>query len=306
VGLFHDDAGEFIGGHAMNDDNRLKSAAGLSKLWDRGEFDRVRAGDGANKYFGRRVASHLMIQPVVAERVLSDDILTQQGLLARTLLAWPQSTIGDRPYVEIDIGKDPALLDYHRAILALLERPRRFAEGSQEELDPPALRLTPEAKQVWVEVHDAIESDQKDGGEYSSIRPFASKAPAQILRIAGVLTVIEQPNAVAIEMSAIARAATLMKYYLGEATRIVGTSSVPEHVRHAEALVEWCRRERKTEIYSREALQFGPNAIRSVETFDKAIATLEHTGWAIPIEGGKTVGEKHRRRVWQIRWEDAE
>jgi hypothetical protein len=64
IGLFHDDGGEFIGGHAMNSDNKLKTASGLSKLWDEGVFDRVRAGDGASKHYGKRLAMHLMIQPL--------------------------------------------------------------------------------------------------------------------------------------------------------------------------------------------------------------------------------------------------
>jgi hypothetical protein len=74
IGLFNDDAGDFLGGHAMNKDNRTKSAAGFSKLWDSGRFDRVRAGDGAAKYYGLRLALHLMIQPIIAESVLSDDV----------------------------------------------------------------------------------------------------------------------------------------------------------------------------------------------------------------------------------------
>ena len=32
MGLFSDEAGTFIGGHALNDDNKLKMAAGLSSL----------------------------------------------------------------------------------------------------------------------------------------------------------------------------------------------------------------------------------------------------------------------------------
>ena len=78
---------------AVNKDNRTKSAASFSKLWDNGRFDRVRAGDGAAKYHGRRLALHLMVQPIIAESVLSDDVLTGQGFLARCLLAWPASTI---------------------------------------------------------------------------------------------------------------------------------------------------------------------------------------------------------------------
>ena len=303
VGLFHDDAGEFIGGHAMSDENRLKSAAGLSKLWDRGEFDRVRAGDGANKYFGRRVASHLMVQPVVAERVLSDDILTQQGLLARTLLAWPTSTIGDRLYVARDLTQHHAIQNFSRRIGELLARPWRFAEDSQHELEPPVLHLTHDAKELWVAAHDAIEADQKEGGAWVNVRPWASKGGAQILRIAGVFTVIEDPDAAMIERDAIARAARLVDWHLAEAVRIVGTAMVPTEVRNAEAVLEWCRRERRDAIHSRQAMQFGPSAIRSLDTFNAAMAVLERTGWAAPIEGGAVIDGKQRRRVWGVRWE---
>ncbi len=303
VGLFHDDAGEFVGGHAMSDENRLKSAAGLSKLWDRGEFDRVRAGDGANKYFGRRVASHLMVQPIVAERVLSDDILTQQGLLARTLLGWPTSTIGERPYVERDLTTHPAIQNFSRRIAELLARPWRFAEDSQHELAPPALHLTADAKRLWVEAHDAIEADQKEGGPWANVRPWASKAAAQILRVAGVFTLIENADAAMIERDAIARAARLVDWHLAEAVRIVGTATVPTEVRNAEALLDWCRRERRDAIYSRQALQFGPSAIRSLDAFNAAMAVLERTGWAAPIEGGAVIDGKQRRRVWGVRWE---
>ena len=303
VGLFHDDAGEFVGGHAMSDENRLKSAAGLSKLWDRGEFDRVRAGDGANKYFGRRVASHLMVQPVVAERVLSDDILTQQGLLARALLGWPTSTIGERPYVDTDLTQHPAVRRFHGRIGELLARPWCSAEDSQHELAPPALHLTSDAKELWVAAHDAIEADQREGGAWVNVRPWASKAGAQILRIAGVFTVIEDPDATMIEGDAIARAARLVDWHLAEAVRIVGTAAVPAQVRNAEALLDWCRRERLNVVYSGQALQFGPSAIRSLDSFNVAMTVLEKAGWAAPIEGGAVIDGKQRRRVWAMRLE---
>lgn len=66
LGLFSDEAGGFIGGHAMNSDNRLKTMAGLSRLWNGEPIDRTRAGDGATTYRGRRLAAHLMVQPIAA------------------------------------------------------------------------------------------------------------------------------------------------------------------------------------------------------------------------------------------------
>ena len=301
IGLFHDDAGEFLGGHAMNADNRTKSAAGLSRLWDVGEFDRVRAGDGAQKYFGRRLAMHMMIQPVIAESVLSDDILTGQGLLARTLLVWPTSTIGHRPYVEIDLAEDADLARYRRHIHALLTREPALRPGTTNELEPRALTLTPEAKRVWVAVHDAIESDQRDAGTFSSVRAWASKSPAQTLRIAGVLTLIDDPDAGAIQAETIERASALTHHHLKEAVRIIGTASVPADIRRAEALRDWCHRDRIIYLHSRAALQYGPNSIRTSATFDNAIEILERTGWALKIEGGYQIDGAMRRRAWIIR-----
>jgi hypothetical protein len=301
LGLFHDDAGEFLGGHSMNADNRMKSAAGLSRLWDSGEFDRIRAGDGASKYFGRRLAMHLMIQPVVAEAVLSDDVLTGQGLLARTLLAWPASNIGNRSYVEQDLTHDLDLLEYWRAVSALLTHEPALRPGSRNELEPRTLTLTPEAKRVWIAVHDAIEADQGDAGAFSSVRAWASKAPAQTLRIAAVITLIGSPDAGVIEAEAIDRAAELTLYHLREAVRIVGTASVPADIRAADSLLEWCHRERITSLHSSAAIQLGPRRIRTSASFNTAIVHLEKAGWAMPIEGGCKVDGKHRRRAWTIR-----
>ncbi len=305
IGLFHDDAGEFLGGHAMNAENRTKSAAGLSRLWDVGEFDRVRAGDGAQKYFGRRLSMHLMIQPVIAESVLSDDILTGQGLLARTLLAWPTSTIGHRPYVEIDLSTDVDLARYRKHVSALLDREPVMRAGCVNELEPRTLTLTPEAKRVWISVHDAIENDQQDAGTFASVRAWASKSPAQTLRIAGVLTLIEDPDAGVIQAETIERAALLTQFHLSEAVRIIGTASVPTEIRHAEALRDWCHRERITYLHSRAALQFGPNCIRTSTAFDAAIQILERTGWAIKIDGGYQIDNAMRRRAWIIRGKSA-
>ena len=298
IGLFHDDAGEFIGGYTMNKDNRAKSAAGMSRLWDCGEFDRVRGGDGTAKYFGKRLAMHLMIQPVIAETILSDDVLTGQGFLARALLAWPSSKIGTREYVEIDLSMDKSLARYRGRIIDLLKRDQQLL--NRNELAPRALTLKPEAKSQWIAVHDAIESDMNAGGDYSSIRAWASKAPAQCLRIAGVLTLIADSDAGVIHIEAINNAATLITFALSEAVRIVGTSAVPVEIRHAEALLSWCHKERKVQLHSRDALQYGPGAVRTNKAFSIAMAELERCGWASPIEGGCEVEGKHRRRVWTI------
>jgi hypothetical protein len=301
VGLFHDDAGEFFGGHAMNRDNRVKSAAGLSKLWDYGEFDRVRASDGAEKFFGRRLAMHLMMQPVVADTVLGDEQLTGQGFLARCLLAWPWSTIGRREYCEVDPFVDDAVIRYERRVTELLQLPLPLRAGTRNELEPRALPLSPAAKQRWITIHNAIEKRMQDGKDFASIRPWASKAPAQVLRIAGVLSVFANPDVAAIDVDAVDRAATLLLFALGEAVRVVGTCSVPVEIRHAELLRDWCYAQGIRLLNSKAALQFGPAAIRNKHAFDAAIEQLVRAGWATVLPKSAMPDGIRYRRAWMLR-----
>lgn len=304
MGLFNDDAGDFLGGHAMNKDNRAKSAAGLSKLWDDGRFDRVRAGDGATKYYGRRFAMHLMVQPIIAECLLSDDVLTGQGFLARCLLAWPKSTIGTRQYQDVDLSHDAALERYWARMRDLLAAMPTMVTGSRNELSPRVLTLAPDAMAYWIEVKDAIEAAML--GTYAGIHAWASKGGSQVARIAGVLSLVENPDTGVIQRDAVERAATLVMYHLDEAARIVGTASVPPRVRHAELLRDWCRETERALLYSSDALRNGPNAIRTQEAFTAAVALLEETGWAQWIEGGAMIEGKRRAKVWRIRVEAEE
>ncbi|PJK15321.1 hypothetical protein CO613_01015 [Lysobacteraceae bacterium NML07-0707] len=301
LGLFNDDAGDFLGGNAMNRDNRAKTAAGMSKLWDSGQFSRVRAGDGAAKFYGRRFALHVMVQPVIAEGVLSDDLLTGQGFLPRCLMAWPQSTVGTRLYVATDLTQDPALCRYWLRIDELLNLPLPVRDGSVNELEPRALTLEPEAKALWVEAHNAIEFAMRD--EYAHVKAWASKGSHQALRIAGVLALVEKPGATTINRDTLNRALVLMDYYLTEAARIVGTASVPAKIRHAEALLGWCRETGRDLLYSTVAMNKGPSCIRTAAAFNEAMSVLEATGWAEYIEGGADVDGRNRARVWRMNLE---
>lgn len=307
IGLFSDDAGEFLGGYSMSKENKTRTAASLSKLWDKGAFDRVRAkaDETAGKHYGKRCALHFMLQPVIAETVLSDDVLAGQGFLPRCLLAWPDSTIGSREHTPGNLNDNPAIRRYWAKIHALLDKPYPLADGTHNELDLPALELSPDARALWIRVYNAVEHKQADNGEYAPIRAWGSKAASQVLRMAGVLTLVDNPDAQVIEAPDVERAAELVLWHLSEALRIVGTATVPHEVKDAEKLRDWCHETGRRLLHSREALQYGPGSIRTKVNFDAAIAALEGAGWALPIDGGAVIDGKRRRRVWQIVRADA-
>ena len=55
MGLFADEGAQFTGGYGMSADQRLKTGAALSSVWDGKAIKRVRAGDGAVSLHGRRL-----------------------------------------------------------------------------------------------------------------------------------------------------------------------------------------------------------------------------------------------------------
>ena len=300
LGIFADEGAVFLGGHSMGKDHAMRTVGGLSKLWDDGTIDRVRSGDGAAKLYGRRLALHLMIQPVIAEKVLGDPLLAGQGFLARALVSWPESTVGCRSYISTDPSHTPGVRAFHSKICVLLRRSKPFRNPASGELDPPALGLTRDARDEYVKLCNQIEVSQLPGRRYSAIRPWASKGPEQALRIAGVLTIIENPDAREVDAPTMMRAGMLALYYLHEALRIVGTAAIPELTRNAEAIVAWCRSRSVDLVDSQTLLQRGPERIRDNVTLTAAMAELERTGWASPEH--KTVIEGRRvRRAWRIR-----
>jgi Protein of unknown function (DUF3987) len=132
IGIFAAEGGQFIGGHGMSDDAKLRTAAGLSRVWDGDPIDRVRGGDGATVLPGRRVAMHLMAQPQVAAIWLSDRLLIDQGLLSRVLMTAPESASGTRMHHEPSPESDAALKRYGARLLNILERRLLLAPGTHK------------------------------------------------------------------------------------------------------------------------------------------------------------------------------
>ena len=307
IGLFSDEGGRFIGGHGMNSDNLLKTAAGMSGLWDGKAISRVRAGDGAALLPGRRVSSHLMAQPEVSRLLLSNDVLMEQGLLSRCLVTSPTSTAGTRLYREIDLSYAAELKAYNGRTLHLLRQPLPLRQSAQNELHPRELTLTQDAKRAWVQFHDAVELNLKDGGELAAIRGLANKAPEHAARLAGVLAVFNDPECQSISRQYMRNGILLVTHYIQEAQRLFGAGIADAKMVEAEKLLAWLR-DRKdangnpdryvslVEIYQR-----GPNGIRTAKAARGAMETLNAHYYVTPHLDGVEYDGKTRRDAWKLR-----
>jgi hypothetical protein len=286
IGLVNDEGGQFLGGYAMSAEKRLGTLTTLSRLWDRGEFDRVRVGDGSGSYCGRRLCLHLMVQPTVATSLLADPLAREQGFLARCLVSYPQSTAGSRTYVEADLGKAPPYQRFADRVTALLRGP--WPKATIHELEPPQLFLSAEAKRTWIAIYNDLEAGLSPQGQFASVRSLASKAPEHISRLAGTFAVFEGDDQIHEEQ--VDRAMRLILHYLDEAMRLWGAGNIKPELRLAQEFLQWWRTKvglgrviTLTDIYRN-----GPAAIRNASVARAVVRILMDHGWLIVAEHPKS------------------
>lgn len=305
MGLFSDEGGAFIGGFSMSDENRLRTSAALSKFWDGDPIDRVRGGDGVLKLYGRRLAVHLLAQPLAVANLLGDPVANGQGLLARFLITHPESTIGTRTRLSHKESSDVALQEFHDRIAQLLRTPFPLAMGAQNELELEPLGRDAEAWNVLAEFHIQTELGMTSGGDFEAVRPFASKAAEHAARVAGVLAIYA--GAKSIDGTMMAAAVELTRFYLAESLRLTGGASVSAEMQMAERLRRWLTGETKKAapwredfISIRAAMRNGPIRGGDAGAMRKLFTLLQEFGWLTPVEEGASVGGRHCGDAWRI------
>lgn len=301
LGLFSDEGGGFLGGFAMSQDNRLKTLAGLSILWDGATVRRIRAGDGAIMLQGRRLALHLMVQPEASRTLLADGMAMDQGFLSRVLVSAPPSLAGTRMQRPMRPESEAALRRYDRALRDLLEMPANLAPGALNVLEPRRLPFDARATSLWERLADEIERKLAPGGDFEAIRGFASKLAEHICRLAGVLALSDNPNTDEIDAETLTRAAMLGDFYASEALRLFEAGSVSPEVIASEKALAWLQGRGEAVFSLAELYQYGPNSIREAATARKAISTLEAHGWVTKLPGARhRVGGRVVRDAWRL------
>jgi hypothetical protein len=300
IGIFAAEGGQFIGGHGMNDDAKLRTASGLSALWDGEPIKRIRALDGFMVLPGRRVTLHLMAQPDVAAIWFGDRLLEAQGFLSRALVTEPAPASGDRIWREPAPESDASLKRYYARLLGILERPFPLALQSRNELAPRSVPLSREATAHWVRFHDHVERRIRTGGELEPVRGLANKLPEHAARIAAVLALVDNIEAGEVGSGEMEAGIALAEHYVAEALRLFGASRISGDLREAEQLRQWLLTSWREPVVSLpDIYQRGPNAIRDKTRARRAVNILSDHGSLVAAPAGVVDGT-FRREVWRI------
>lgn len=301
LGIFASEGAQFIGGHGMSAEAKLRSAGGISNLWDGELLRRVRSGDGTTILGNKRVSMHLMAQPDVASQFLTDPVLQDQGLLSRFLIVSPSETSGTRFVRDVHPATEASLKRYQAQLLRILQTPPPLEPFSKNSLEPRELPLSYAAKTLWNKFSDHIEARNGSTGDFGPIRGLANKLAEHAGRLAAVLTLVRDISAEEIDSDDMASGINLAQHYAGEALRLWGASRVSDNIRIAKTVLDWAQQHSPDGIFSLvDTYQLGPISVRDKDTAKAAITALEHHGWVKPIAGGAEIRGQHRREVYRI------
>ena len=286
-GVVSAEAGIVFGSHGMGKDSVMRNLGLLNQLWDGTSLTIDRRSTESFTVRGARLTVALQVQePTLREFFTRSGALARgTGFLARFLVAWPESTQGQRPFTDPPANW-PHLATFHRRIAAVLDQPAPIDEDGA--LTPPMLPLTPEAKAAWVEYHNAIEIELSSGGELYDVRDVASKSADNAARLAALFQMFEGAGG-AIGADAFEGASRIAAWHLHEARRFFGELALPAELADAARLdswlIEYCQRERTHLVPTREAQRFGP--IRDKEKLTAALRELEELDRVRVVQEGR-------------------
>jgi hypothetical protein len=241
-----------------------------------------------------------MVQPVAASRLLGDADLDGIGLLARFLIVAPEGTAGLRLFREPTQVAWQGYREYRDRITDLLEREPRHCTDVPEALDPIPQTLTLDARTMWIAFHDWVEVEQKPEGKLHSIRPFASKMAEHAGRLAAVLTMYADPNAIDVTAEAMAGGIALAQHYAEELLRLRGTAAVSPDLQLAARLLVWWQARPDPRCHLAEIYQRGLNAIGDAATARRIVEILEEHGWVRRLPTGTVLDDASRREAWEL------
>ena len=288
-GVFSNEAGMVLGGHAMNKDTAMRNMSRLNQLWDGtiATTDRVLAASYDETV--ARLTISLQVQEPTLRAFFANtkELARGTGFLARFLVAWPTSTIGTRTY-EPPSDVWPALAAFNNRLSAILDSPAPVDENGI--LTPAKLALSPEAKTAWAYFHNQIEAKLGPGGELIDLRDVGSKAADNVARLAALFHMFNKGNG-EIDFDCIESATRIVTWHLLESKRFLGELAMPAELANPMRLEAWlidyCRRENTDKVPTKKAQQFGPSGLREKAMIDGAVKELSELGRARMIKYGK-------------------
>lgn len=287
-GLISSEGGQILGSASMNADNIMKNLSQLNLLWDGSDISKGTMLNGHMKTKGARLTVAIQVQQAVFDMFneSSGDLSRGSGFMARYLICNPESTQGNRMFVEPP-SEMTHIKTFNNRITDILNEPLPYED---QELKPKVIKLAPDAKVYWVDFYNGIEKGLIQGGEYSDVRDVANKTADNAVRLSGLFHYFENISSDEIPLEHLKAGCGIALWYLKEAQRFFKRIIFTEDIRVALILEKWLIAKYKdsgNEEFKKSDLQKkAPTKIRGAEPLNLAIKTLvEHNRVTVRKEG---------------------
>jgi hypothetical protein len=276
-GAFSTEAGAVLAGYAMAPEQRMKTAATLCGMLDRGHLSVVRGGADRIELYGLRLSVHLLVQPAALGDVLTDEALANIGLWPRFLLVWPAS-LAPRVYRPWRAEDSPEIRAFWSRCDSLLALP------VSADCDPmPAIELDAAARRGMAGFFERMEHEARRG-ELRDVRPFALRATEMACRVSGVLAAYAERST--IDAKAAEHGCELVAHSLDNWREALAGKADPVSG-WAASLYRWLA-ERAEGAAVRDIPRIGPASVRPAARRDAAMERLRALR-LIDDSGGRAV-----------------
>lgn len=275
AGVLSSEAGIVFGSHGMSGDSAMRSMAMLNVLWEGGKLNIDRRTSESYSVHGARLTMGLAVQADTVKNFFdnSKQLARGTGFAARFLIAWPESTQGNRLYKEPPKSW-PHLSNFNKRITDLLDRLPKLNDAGG--ITPKTLNFTPDAKEAWIAFHDEVETALSHDGDMADLRDVASKAADNVARLAALFHLFKYNDTESINAELVEAASDIVTWHLFEAKRFLQQIATPSHIANAikidQYILRYCS-EHKTDFIQQNHIR-KHGAIRDTKLLKEALNEL--------------------------------
>ena len=277
--LITDEGGRLFGGYALAPDRLLSGLSVFSSLWDGRETTVRRMAEGGSyTMYSRRIMLHVQVQQLVVKKFLTDPIVASQGLLGRFMVAQIDA-VPKREYKRGNVFESlgmQKLYEVHRLLLQEIVDCEHLENGGKRK----SLTLTDEALSYWIVVHDGFETFRETASD-DAVASFYGKAPAHVLRVAGVLAASHGEHEIALDF--IRDAYLIVRWYGLDLQRAQDGACVSEDEADLIRLLTWLKRHEGETLTARDIQRRSIKAIKKggVKKLRKFMEHLVQAGYPL-------------------------
>ena len=173
--------------------------------------------------------------------------------------------------------------------------------GETGGLETRLLKLPPDARSLLIAFADTIEREQAPGGSLAELTGPASKSAEQAARIAAVLTLFENAEAIEVNAAQMGSGIKIAQYHLSEAMRLFARAQASEKMSRGETLRRWLIENYPISPFvTADVYQRGPALFRDAESARETLELLASHGILRRLADGAFVDGKRRKEAWQL------